>query len=106
MTRERGRLAPRSSRTQRTRSQAAPALLDAWFRAHPRSVGESWAQHCRAALGFAALLAAASGACFVHAFVPGFFTRTASSLVAQLNARLVVSRARIAALGGELDWAI
>jgi hypothetical protein len=82
------------------------AAFDAWFRAHPRSVGESYAQHGAAALGFAARLARAAGACFVHAFAPALFTRTASREVAALNARMDASRRRLAALGADLDWAI
>jgi hypothetical protein len=84
----------------------AAARWDAWFRAHPRSVGESWAQHCAAALRFAVLLARAAAACFVHALAPALFTRTASGLVAESYERLVRSRARLAALGAEPDWAI
>jgi hypothetical protein len=85
---------------------AAAGLFDELFRAHPRSVGESYAEHLAAALGFAALLAAAAALCFVHALVPALFTRSASRRVAELNTRMVLNRQRLAALGAELDWAI
>jgi hypothetical protein len=84
----------------------AGAVWEAWFLAHPRSVGESYAQHCAVALRFAALLARAAGACLVHAFAPALFTRTASRLVAELNERMGAGRRRLAALGAEPDWAI
>jgi hypothetical protein len=84
----------------------AGAVWDAWFLAHPRSVGESYPQHLSAALGFAALLGLAATACFVHALVPALFTRSASRRVAELNTRMVLNRQRLAVLGAELDWAI
>ncbi|HEY8123340.1 MAG TPA: DUF6356 family protein [Myxococcota bacterium] len=84
----------------------APGVVERLLLAHPRSVGESYAQHFGAALRFAALLASAAGACVVHAFVPGFFTRTASRRVAALNERMQRGRARLSARGAEPDWAI
>ena len=84
----------------------AEAFVDELFLAHPRSVGESYAEHFVAALGFAALLACAAAACFVHALVPALFTRSASRRVAELNTRMVVNRQRLAVLGAEADWAI
>jgi hypothetical protein len=82
------------------------ALFEACFRAHPRSVGETWTQHCAVALAFAALLARAALACLVHALVPALFKSTGSRLVGELNARMLRSRTRLAALGAEPDWAI
>jgi hypothetical protein len=87
-------------------ASAAEASFDEVFLAHPRSVGESYAQHLAAALRFAALLGLAAAACFVHALVPALFTRSASRRVAELNTRMVQNRQRLAVLGAELDWAI
>lgn len=58
------------------------------FLDHPRSVGESYAEHRRAALSFAWPLLAAGFACLVHAFVPGLFARTGSRTVEGLQARM------------------
>ena len=65
-----------------------PGLIRA-SRFHLETVGESYAQHFRAAVAIALRLARASGACALHALVPGFCARTASSEVGRLNAELV-----------------
>ncbi len=58
------------------------------FLDHPASMGESYFEHQGVALSFAARLAAAAGACAVHALVPGLFVTAASRAVTDLNARL------------------
>jgi hypothetical protein len=58
------------------------------FTRHPRSVGESYWQHMRAALSFAGTLAVAAFACAMHAFLPFTFERTGSRLVRRLHEKL------------------
>ena len=62
------------------------------FVEHPRSVGESYFEHQRHALGFALSLLLAGLACFVHAMVPGLFVRTGSNAITRLYDRMVVHR--------------
>src|SRR5215475_6901780 len=69
-------------------------MLDRWLLAHPRSVGESYFEHQRIALGFAASLLRAAAACFLHALVPSLFERTASRTITDLHERMVRSRAQ------------
>ena len=58
------------------------------FTAHPASVGETWSQHARVALGFASSLALAAMAATVHAVLPFAFQTTASRAVDRLHARI------------------
>jgi len=58
------------------------------FRVHPASVGETWSQHARVALGFASSLALAAMAATVHAVLPFAFQTTASRAVDRLHARI------------------
>jgi hypothetical protein len=70
------------------------------FLEHPRSVGESYLEHQRHALGFAFSLFLAALACFVHALVPALFVRTGSTAITRLHDRMVVHRvARASARG-------
>lgn len=62
------------------------------FLQHPRSVGESYLEHQRHALGFGFSLFLAALACFVHAMVPGLFVRTGSDAIRRLHDRMVVHR--------------
>jgi Family of unknown function (DUF6356) len=62
------------------------------FLQHPRSVGESYLEHQRHALGFGFSLLFASLACFIHAMVPGLFVRTGSDAITRLHDRMVVHR--------------
>jgi len=59
------------------------------FLEHPRSVGETYRQHCAAALSFSLPLLGAGLACAVHAFLPLLFKSTASRAVARLNSRMM-----------------
>jgi hypothetical protein len=63
------------------------AMIDRLFLDHPRKVEESYLQHARFAFGFSAQLFAAAFAALVHALIPAFFERTASTIVARLYAR-------------------
>ena len=67
-------------------------MLDRWFLAHPRSVGEGYFEHQRMALGFSLRLLAAGTACLIHALVPALFRSTGSRTVAQLHDRMVSNR--------------
>ncbi|GEM_PF-1058788 len=60
---------------------------------HPASVGESYFQHLRMAVGFSVRLVGGGLACFVHALLPFLFTHTGSSTIAILHERMVVNRA-------------
>ena len=69
-------------------------MLDRWFLAHPRSVGETYLEHQGAALSFSFQLFGAAAACLVHACVPGLFQRTGSATVARLHGQMVTNRNR------------
>jgi Family of unknown function (DUF6356) len=58
------------------------------FTDHPASVGETWGQHCRVALGFSRDLALAAGAAAVHAVVPSLCATTASRRICALHERM------------------
>ena len=67
------------------------------FIAHPASVGETYGEHMRVALSFAAPLAKAAGAALVHAFLPFLCETTASRTVKELHARITSRRPRASA---------
>ena len=54
------------------------------FTRHPASVGESYAEHLRFALGTGARLIAAGLAAIAHGLVPCLFERTSSTTVLRL----------------------
>ena len=64
------------------------------FLDHPASVGESYGQHLRVAGSFGIAMLVGAIACFAHALVPAIFTRTGSSTVKRLHARLTHDPAR------------
>ena len=55
------------------------------FKNHPESIGETYVQHMRAALGFSFTMCRAAACCAVHAFLPFLFEKTGSSTVEQLS---------------------
>lgn len=63
-------------------------MIKRLFLSHPASVGESYREHMQTAFSFGLPLARATGAAFVHAFLPFLFTTTASRTVKQLNERM------------------
>ncbi len=69
-------------------------MIDRLFLDHPRSVGETYFEHQRVALGFALAMIAGGLACLVHALVPGLFTTRGSRTIAELHRRMVVARVR------------
>jgi hypothetical protein len=64
------------------------------FTEHPTSVGESYAEHLLAALGFAAAMIRGGLACVVHAFLPVLFVRTGSETIRALHQRMIAARTR------------
>jgi hypothetical protein len=58
------------------------------FTEHPASVGETYGEHFRVAGGFAGSLAVAAVAAAVHAVVPSWCTKTASSRIVSLHAQM------------------
>ena len=67
-------------------------MLDRIFAAHPRSLGESYFTHQRAAFGYASSLLLAGLAAAVHGVFPCLFGTTGSRTVARLH-RDMASRA-------------
>jgi Family of unknown function (DUF6356) len=64
------------------------------FHEHPRSVGESYAQHAIHAARFGCSMLVGSLACFVHAAFPWVCTTTGSQTVVRLHQRMVINRSR------------
>ena len=62
--------------------------IDRWFAEHPRSVGESYAEHFRTAARFGLALISGGVACLAHALVPALFERTGSRTVKQLYSEM------------------
>lgn len=62
------------------------------FLTHPHGVGQSYFAHQRTALAYAGRLIAAGAACAVHGLIPGLFTTTAGSTIAELNERMSGNR--------------
>ena len=59
------------------------------FCEHPASVGESYLQHLRMALGFSARLLLAGMACLVHAVFPFLCQHTGSNSIVELHERML-----------------
>lgn len=83
-------------------------MIERLFLAHPRRVGESYAEHCGVAWRFGIALIGAGAAALLHGLVPALCTRTASDAVRWLHAPLA---RRVPPAGGEpagaaLDWVI
>ncbi|RFB01445.1 DUF6356 family protein [Parvularcula marina] len=67
-------------------------MFDKLFREHPATVGESYTEHLRQALGFSLSLLFAGLACLVHAFIPGLCKTTGSQKIRELHERMVTHR--------------
>lgn len=63
-------------------------MIDAIFLSHPRSVGESYAEHASVALRFGTAMILAGLALFVHALLPSLFMRTGSATIKRLYAEI------------------
>ncbi|KRB85065.1 hypothetical protein ASE00_21530 [Sphingomonas sp. Root710] len=81
-------------------------MLDRFFLAHPRSVGEGYWEHFRVASTVGVKMVAGGLACFVHALVPSLHKRTGSRTIRGLNARLQGRVATQAELDGEYIYEI
>lgn len=64
------------------------------FTEHPATVGETYLQHFRKAMGFASALTVNGLACFIHAFFPFLFKTNASDCVISLHDELKERRER------------
>jgi len=64
------------------------------FTQHPASIGESYFEHLRRALGFRQSMLTGGLACFVHAIFPFLFATTGSGIIAALNDRMIANRRR------------
>ena len=64
-------------------------LIDRWFAEHPRSVGESYAEHFGIAARVGLTMVVGGLACFVHALFPKLFERTGSAAIKRLYATIV-----------------
>ena len=60
-----------------------------WFANHPRSVGETYAEHFSIAFRFALSMVAGGLACLVHALFPALFERTGSRTIQRLYAEMI-----------------
>lgn len=63
-------------------------MFDRLFRAHPRSVGESYGEHMRVAGRVGMLLIGGGIAALIHAVFPQYHQTTGSSLIRRLAAEL------------------
>ncbi|HJR23213.1 MAG TPA: DUF6356 family protein [Dongiaceae bacterium] len=69
-------------------------ILDRLFLAHPRTVGESYLEHCAFAFRIGSRLLMAGSAALVHAVAPCLCETTASRIILAMNADIVARRAR------------
>jgi len=69
-------------------------ILDRLFLAHPRTVGESYLEHCAFAFRIGSRLLLAGSAALVHAAVPCLCETTASRIILAMNADIVARRAK------------
>jgi len=60
-------------------------MFDRLFLEHPRSKGETYWQHFKAAAALWVKMIGALMALVVHTFIPGFFQTTASSLIVKCH---------------------
>ena len=61
------------------------AILHRLFLSHPRRVDETYGEHFRFALGFAARLFGATCAALIHAIIPCLFETTASRMIREMH---------------------
>lgn len=68
-------------------------VIDTLFTRHPHSVGESYGQHARFAMGFGLAMIRGGLGCMVHAVVPALCVTTGSDTIRRLHARIGPRRA-------------
>ena len=66
------------------------------FTEHPATVGETYAEHLRAASGFGMAMVGGGLACLVHALLPFLFVTTGSRTIGTLHERMITNRRRAA----------
>ncbi|RZS86116.1 DUF6356 family protein [Pigmentiphaga kullae] len=64
------------------------------FTSHPASVGETYFEHLAASWGFAFRMLMGGLAALVHGLFPFLCVRTGSSIIKNLNDRMVVNRVK------------
>jgi hypothetical protein len=64
------------------------------FTDHPASVGESYAEHLRAASGFGLAMIGGGIACLIHGVLPFLFTTVGSRTIGVLHDRMIANRSR------------
>jgi hypothetical protein len=62
------------------------------FLDHPTSLGETYFEHQKYALSFAASMLFGAAACFLHGLIPAAFKSTGSRTVIRLHERMTISR--------------
>ena len=67
-------------------------MIERWFLAHPRELGESWGEHARQAARFGWAMIGGGLACLAHAACPAIATRTGSRTIDRLHAAMVLNR--------------
>lgn len=67
------------------------------FTDHPATVGETYLEHMRCALGFSFTMIRSAVCCAIHAFLPFLFTKTGSSAIDDLHQRMVLQRSKVPA---------
>lgn len=67
------------------------------FTDHPATVGETYLEHMRCALGFSLTMTCSAICCAIHAFLPFLFTKTGSSAIEDLHRRMVRQRSKLPA---------
>lgn len=70
-------------------------MFEQMFRDHPRSVGETYCEHLRAAAYFGVTMVFAGLACLIHAIVPGLFVNIGSTAVERLHDKMILNRRRV-----------
>jgi hypothetical protein len=67
-------------------------VIDRLFRAHPRSVGESYWQHFRVASRFGVVMIGGGLGAILHAFFPALCVTKGSETVGKLHRQIITAR--------------
>jgi len=67
-------------------------MLKRMFLDHPTALGETYFEHQKYALSFAAAMFCGAVACFLHGLIPAAFTTTGSRTVVRLHERMTITR--------------
>lgn len=65
------------------------------FVEHPRSVGESYGQHCVRANSFGLKMIIAGIACCIHGIIPACFKNTGSHTIKKLHCNMITHRTSV-----------